>query len=329
MAVNQPQITNYTNLQSAIIEELNRQTDSVLVARVPDFIYLFEQDLRAEQEFTVERYSIANAGSPLPITQHPYQLPDYVRFVKSMRMAGIGPYRHPLTLVTRADMWQRQSQSLSGNWNQMAPGIPIIAVVEPQAGDWMGAGGKSTGIGPWLELYPSPLGAPVPGAGGATATATITNGQVTSVAVTAGGSGYDVNNPPGVMFLGGGPGSGAAATVTIAGGAITAVTVTNQGSGYTSAPTVAFASVAIDLVYIRDFVSIVSDPNGTNGILRLHPSVYLYGSLLHTAPWLQHDDRLPVWQSLYDAALKRMNKEMERAQMSDVPKRARFKAFHA
>lgn len=327
MAVNLPQITNYTNLQSAMIEELNRATDATLIARVPDFIYLFEQDLRTDQEFTVERYSIMNGGIPLPITQHPFQLPDYVRFVKSMRVAGAGPYRAPLTLVTRADMWQRQAQSMSGNWNQLAPGIPNIAVVEPQAGTWMGAGGQSTGIGPWLELYPSPLGAPVPGSGGATATATLTGDKVTAVAVTNGGSGYDANNPPGVMFLGGGPGSGAAATVTIVAGAITAVNITSQGAGYTSAPVVAFASIAIDLVYIRDFVSIVTDPNGTNGILRLHPSVYLYGSLLHSAPWLQHDDRLQVWQGLYADALKRMNKEMERAQMSDVPKRARFKAF--
>ena len=320
-------LTNYANLQAAMVEELNRASDATLIARIPDFIYLFEQDLRADQEFLVERYSIANGGQPLPITTHPFQLPDYVRFVKSMRAAG-GAFRHPLTLVTRADLWQRQNQSLSGNWNQMLPGIPVIVVVEPQVQTWMGGGGQNVGIGPWVEFWPSPVGTPVPGAGGATATATITNGQVTSVTVTNGGAGYDPNNPPSVMFLGGGPGTGAGATAVVsAGGVITSVTVTNAGSNYTTAPSVAFAGFAVDLVYVRDFVSIATDPNGANAILRLHPSVYLYGSLLHSAPWLQHDDRIGVWENLYTTALKRMNREMERAQSSDVPKRARFKAF--
>ncbi len=322
-------ITNYANLQAAIVEELNRVSDTVLVARVPDWIYLFEQDLRAEQEFTVERYSIANGGQPLPITTHPFQLPDYVRFVKSMRAAG-GGYRHPLTLVTRADLWQRQNTSMSGNWNQPMPGVPSIAVIEPQAGTWMGAGGQNVGIGPWIEFWPSPIATPVPGAGGATATSTIVGGVVTAITVTNGGSGYDPNNPPPVMFLGGGPGTGASATAAVsASGVITSVTVTGGGSNFTTAPIIAFASFAIDLVYVRDFVSIAADAsgNGSNGILRMHPSVYLYGSLLHSAPWLQHDDRIQVWQALYEKALKRMNVEMERAQMSDVPKRARFKVF--
>jgi hypothetical protein len=59
---------------------------------------------------------------------------------------------------------------------------------------------------------------------------------VSSVAVTAGGTGYVA--APNVTLSGGG-GTGAIATATVAAGAITAVTVT-PGAGYTSAPTVTF-----------------------------------------------------------------------------------------
>jgi hypothetical protein len=60
---------------------------------------------------------------------------------------------------------------------------------------------------------------------------------VTSISLTAGGTGY---TSPVVSFTGGG-GTGAAATATAASGVITSITITNTGSGYTSAPTVAIS----------------------------------------------------------------------------------------
>ena len=66
---------------------------------------------------------------------------------------------------------------------------------------------------------------------------TIQSGQVQSIEVTAGGTGYA--SAPTVTFTGGG-GSGAAATATVNAGAVTAITVTNRGSGYTSPPTIGF-----------------------------------------------------------------------------------------
>ena len=60
-------------------------------------------------------------------------------------------------------------------------------------------------------------------------------GTISSVAVTAGGTGY--TSTPTVSFTGG-SGSGAKATATVAGGVVTAITVTSGGFGYTSAPTI-------------------------------------------------------------------------------------------
>lgn len=69
-------------------------------------------------------------------------------------------------------------------------------------------------------------------------------GQVLSITVTSGGSGYQVT-PPTVTITGGG-GSGATAIATLdtgrLGGTVNSVIVTNPGSGYTSAPTVTFSA---------------------------------------------------------------------------------------
>ena len=69
------------------------------------------------------------------------------------------------------------------------------------------------------------------GAGsGATATAVVTNGRVTGITVTAGGTGY--TSAPTIALTGGG-GTGATAVATVSGGAVTAINVTNQGTGQT------------------------------------------------------------------------------------------------
>ena len=77
-----------------------------------------------------------------------------------------------------------------------------------------------------------------PAASGATATATISAGVVTSIAVTSGGTGY--TSAPTISFTGGGGGTGATATATISAGVVTSIAVTSGGTGYTSAPTISF-----------------------------------------------------------------------------------------
>jgi sugar lactone lactonase YvrE len=65
----------------------------------------------------------------------------------------------------------------------------------------------------------------------ATATATVTNGAVKTIAVTSGGSGYIT--APTVTITG--AGTGATATATISNGSVATITVTGAGSGYTTA----------------------------------------------------------------------------------------------
>jgi hypothetical protein len=64
-------------------------------------------------------------------------------------------------------------------------------------------------------------------------------GSLSSVTVSAGGSGY--TSAPTVTINGGG-GTGATATANLTGGAVSTITVTNRGQDYTSLPTVTFSS---------------------------------------------------------------------------------------
>jgi FtsP/CotA-like multicopper oxidase with cupredoxin domain len=75
------------------------------------------------------------------------------------------------------------------------------------------------------------------GGSGATAALTFVGANVNSLALTAGGTGY--TTAPTVVF-GGGGGVGAAATATIT-RMVNAVTVTNRGSGYLTPPAVSFS----------------------------------------------------------------------------------------
>ena len=74
----------------------------------------------------------------------------------------------------------------------------------------------------------------------AKATATISGGAVTAIAVADGGSGY-VDAPP--VTIQGGGGTGATAAATVSGGKVTAIAVTSGGTGYTAVPEVTVAAV--------------------------------------------------------------------------------------
>tara|TARA_R110002153_G_scaffold98295_1_gene233308 strand:- start:1224 stop:2132 length:909 start_codon:yes stop_codon:yes gene_type:complete len=58
------------------------------------------------------------------------------------------------------------------------------------------------------------------------------------------------------------------------------------------------------------------DSAPTNWLLSAAPDVYLYGSLLQSAPYLANDERIGVWAQLYSAAVLRLNEESESAKYS-------------
>lgn len=61
------------------------------------------------------------------------------------------------------------------------------------------------------------------------------------------------------------------------------------------------------VVYVMQFTAL-SGTNTSNAILAEAPDAYLYGCLLQAAPYLEHDERIPVWQAKFDAAIEQLNK---------------------
>jgi hypothetical protein len=60
------------------------------------------------------------------------------------------------------------------------------------------------------------------------------------------------------------------------------------------------------LVYYGRIASL-SDTNTTNWLLTEAPDAYLYGALIHSAPYLKDDPRISVWGSLYTSAIEALN----------------------
>ena len=46
----------------------------------------------------------------------------------------------------------------------------------------------------------------------------------------------------------------------------------------------------------------------SNAILAEFPDLYLYGALAQSAPYLEHDERIAVWQAKFDAGIEQANK---------------------
>jgi hypothetical protein len=62
---------------------------------------------------------------------------------------------------------------------------------------------------------------------------------------------------------------------------------------------------AILMYYAK--IPTLSDSVETNWLLTHHPDIYLYGALLHSAPYLKEDERAQTWAALYTAAVTRVN----------------------
>lgn len=60
----------------------------------------------------------------------------------------------------------------------------------------------------------------------------------------------------------------------------------------------------------------LSDSAATNWLLSDSPDLYLYGTLVQTAPYLRDDERVPVWNTIYQQLINDFKIADERAQAS-------------
>ena len=71
----------------------------------------------------------------------------------------------------------------------------------------------------------------------------------------------------------------------------------------------------VEILYYQK-IPALSDTNTSNWLLSEAPDVYLYGSLLHSSPYLAEDGRVAVWAQLYSAAVSKVNGAGDAASMS-------------
>jgi hypothetical protein len=80
------------------------------------------------------------------------------------------------------------------------------------------------------------------------------------------------------------------------------------------------------LYYISELPAL-SDSNTSNWLLEHYPDAYLYGSLIHSAPYLKDDARLQVWAALYQSAIDAINAESEKAKFGGSGRRMKIRAY--
>ena len=71
----------------------------------------------------------------------------------------------------------------------------------------------------------------------------------------------------------------------------------------------------VEILYYQK-IPALSDTNTSNWLLSEAPDVYLYGSLLHSSPYLAEDNRVSVWAQLYSAAVSKVNGAGDAASVS-------------
>jgi hypothetical protein len=81
-----------------------------------------------------------------------------------------------------------------------------------------------------------------------------------------------------------------------------------------------------ELLYYEK-IPVLSDSNTTNWLLEFAPDLYLYGSLVHSAPYLKDDERIQVWATLYTTALQGLNNQSESARFGGSGIRMRVRAY--
>ena len=71
----------------------------------------------------------------------------------------------------------------------------------------------------------------------------------------------------------------------------------------------------------------LSSGNTSNWLLVDSPDIYLYGSLLQSAPYLQDDQRLGVWSAIYQRLLEDLKVSDERSRMATSSLRMRARSL--
>ena len=86
-------------------------------------------------------------------------------------------------------------------------------------------------------------------------------------------------------------------------------------------------NIEIEMVYYGK-IPALTDVNTTNWLLTKAPDVYLYGALVHAAPFLMDDQRIPVFGNIYLKRVEELNQESQKSLHSGSPLVARTRRVY-
>lgn len=75
---------------------------------------------------------------------------------------------------------------------------------------------------------------------------------------------------------------------------------------------------ALEMVYRANIPALTSS-NTTNWLLTLAPDLYLYGSLLESAPYMKEDERIAVWAAGVQTTIDQLNTHGDRQSANSGP----------
>lgn len=82
----------------------------------------------------------------------------------------------------------------------------------------------------------------------------------------------------------------------------------------------------LEMVYYSKIIPLDSS-NTSNWVLTYYPDAYLYGALLHSAPFLGEDARLQTWSALYEKAINDINADSEKAKFGGSGHRMKIRSY--
>jgi len=80
-------------------------------------------------------------------------------------------------------------------------------------------------------------------------------------------------------------------------------------------------------LYYMQRITALSDSNTSNWVLQYYPDAYLYGALVHSAPYLSEDARSQTWAALYQNAVNAINMESEKAKFGGSGRRMKIRSY--
>tara|TARA_Y100000992_G_scaffold271934_1_gene213166 strand:+ start:222 stop:842 length:621 start_codon:yes stop_codon:yes gene_type:complete len=82
----------------------------------------------------------------------------------------------------------------------------------------------------------------------------------------------------------------------------------------------------LELLYYEKLDALNSG-NTTNWVLTTYPNAYLYGSLLHSAPYLMEDQRINTWATFYQKAIDDINSEAVNSKTAAAGRRIKIRSY--